>query len=163
MASRLKVYRLVGMLLLAAIGYGLMMFLSPIISAFSFLKLDLSDLVVFLGGCFYVSVGGMLVLFVWSLVYSLLTGGGVVNLIGDLAAFMLCVGSLLPVVYTIAGKHRIWRQIEGLVLGTLSLTVVMSGLNWLVMSPMYMAVSNSNLGMSLTKYVLIGVGCFNLM
>ena len=76
------------------------------------------------------------------LVQFALTGGGVVNLIGDLAAFIASVGFLLPVVYTIRGKHSLLRQIEGLVLGTASLTVVMSVLNWLVITPMYMAVFN---------------------
>lgn len=163
MASRSKVHRLVGIALLAAIGYVLMMFSFPIIPAFPFLKLDLSDLVVLLGGLLYGPVGGIAVAFVRSLVHFALTGGGVVNLIGDLAAFIASVGFLLPVVYTIRGKHRIWRQIEGPVLGTLSLTVVMSVLNWLVITPMYMAVFNFNLGMSLTKYVLIGVVPFNLI
>ena len=163
MASRSKVHRLVGIALLAAIGYVLMMFSFPIIPAFPFLKLDLSDLVVLLGGLLYGPVGGIAVAFVRSLVHFALTGGGVVNLIGDLAAFIASVGFLLPVVYTIRGKHRIWWQIEGLVLGTLSLTVVMSVLNWLVITPMYMAVFNFNLGMSLTKYVLIGVVPFNLI
>ncbi|MBB1164338.1 ECF transporter S component [Lacticaseibacillus rhamnosus] len=163
MARRSKVHRLVGIALLAAIGYVLMMFSFPIIPAFPFLKLDLSDLVVLLGGLLYGPVGGIAVAFVRSLVHFALTGGGVVNLIGDLAAFIASVGFLLPVVYTIRGKHRIWRQIEGLVLGTLSLTVVMSVLNWLVITPMYMAVFNFNLGMSLTKYVLIGVVPFNLI
>ena len=163
MASRSKVHRLVGIALLAAIGYVLMMFSFPIIPAFPFLKLDLSDLVVLLGGLLYGPVGGIAVAFVRSLVHFALTGGGVVNLIGYLAAFIASVGFLLPVVYTIRGKHLIWRQIDGLVLRTLRLTVVMSVLNWLVITPMYMAVFNFNLGMSLTKYVLIGVVPFNLI
>ena len=83
MASRSKVHRLVGIALLAAIGYVLMMFSFPIIPAFPFLKLDLSDLVVLLGGLLYGPVGGIAVAFVRSLVHFALTGGGVVNLIGD--------------------------------------------------------------------------------
>ncbi len=82
MASRSKVHRLVGIALLAAIGYVLMMFSFPIIPAFPFLKLDLSDLVVLLGGLLYGPVGGIAVAFVRSLVHFALTGGGVVNLIG---------------------------------------------------------------------------------
>ena len=162
MASSSKVHRLVGIALLAAIGYVLMMFSFPIIPAFPFLKLDLSDLVVLLGGLLYGPAGGIGVAFIRSLVHFALTGGGVVNLIGDLAAFIASVGFLLPVVYTIRGKHSLLRQIEGLVLGTASLTLV-SVLNWLVITPMYMAVFNFNLGMSLTRYVLIGVVPFNLI
>ncbi|MFK5261266.1 ECF transporter S component, partial [Lactiplantibacillus plantarum] len=78
--------RLVGIALLAAIGYVLMMFSFPIIPAFPFLKLDLSDLVVLLGGLLYGPVGGIAVAFVRSLVHFALTGGGVVNLIVSLGS-----------------------------------------------------------------------------
>ncbi|MEO2873773.1 ECF transporter S component, partial [Lacticaseibacillus paracasei] len=67
MASSSKVHRLVGIALLAAIGYVLMMFSFPIIPAFPFLKLDLSDLVVLLGGLLYGPAGGIGVAFIRSL------------------------------------------------------------------------------------------------
>ena len=159
-----RVHRLVGVALLAAVGFVLMMYLAfPILPMFPFLKLDLSDLFVLLGGLIYGPGGGIMVAFVRSLLHFILTGGGVVNLIGDLAAFIASVGFMLPVVMTMKPKSGLGREVSGLALGTVSLTMIMSVLNWLVIMPMYLAVMNFPLGISVTRYVLIGVVPFNLI
>ncbi|WP_262314570.1 ECF transporter S component [Lacticaseibacillus parakribbianus] len=162
--SSSKLHRLVGVALLAAVGFVLQMFLEfPILPAFPFLKLDLSDLTVLLGGLLYGPVGGVMTAFVRSLLHYVLTGGGVINLVGDGASFIASVGFMWPVVAMMKNKNSLGRQIGGLVAGTLSLTVIMSVLNWLVIMPMYLAVMNFSLGMSTLKYVLIGVVPFNLI
>ncbi|WP_225047294.1 ECF transporter S component [Lacticaseibacillus kribbianus] len=162
--SSSKLHRLVGVALLAAVGFVLQMFLEfPILPAFPFLKLDLSDLTVLLGGLLYGPVGGVMVAFVRSLLHYVLTGGGVINLVGDAASFIASVGFMWPVVAMMTNKNSLGRQIGGLIGGTLSLTVIMSVLNWLVIMPMYLAVMNFSLGMSTLKYVLIGVVPFNLI
>lgn len=156
-----KVYRLVGIALLAAVGFVLMNFGLPLF--FPFLKLDLSDLTVLLGGLIYGPVGGIAVAFIRSLLHYIFTGAGVVNLVGDLAAFIASVGFMLPVVFALKRHQDVPHQLVGLGLGTLSLTVIMSLLNWVAIMPVYMAVMNFHLGMSITKYVLIGVIPFNLV
>ncbi|WP_461213100.1 ECF transporter S component [Lacticaseibacillus sp. GG6-2] len=159
-----KVHRLVGIALLSAVGFILQMFLAfPILPMFPFLKLDLSDLTVLLGGLLYGPLGGVSVAFVRSLVHYVMTGGGVVNLIGDVASFIASVGFMLPVVAMMKSKNSFGRQVGGLLGGTVSLTVIMSLLNWVAIMPMYLAVMNFQLGMSTTKYVLIGVVPFNLI
>ncbi|WP_390404521.1 ECF transporter S component [Lacticaseibacillus jixiensis] len=159
-----KVHRLVGIALLAAVGFILQMFLAfPILPMFPFLKLDLSDLTVLLGGLLYGPVGGIAVAFVRSLVHYVMTGGGVVNLIGDTAAFIASVGFMWPVVMLMKSKNSLGRQVGGLLGGTLSLTVIMSFLNLVAIMPVYMWAMNFQLGMSTMKYVLIGVVPFNLI
>ncbi|WP_179395364.1 ECF transporter S component [Lacticaseibacillus absianus] len=159
-----KVHRLVGVALLAAVGFILQMFLAfPILPAFPFLKLDLSDLTVLLGGLLYGPVGGVMVAFVRSLLHYVLTGGGVINLIGDAASFVASCGFMWPVVALMKNKNSIGRQLTGLIGGTLSLTVIMSVLNLVLIMPAYLAVMNFQLGMSTAKYVLIGVVPFNLI
>lgn len=159
-----KVHRLVGIALLSAVGFILQMFLEfPILPMFPFLKLDLSDLTVLLGGLLYGPLGGVSVAFVRSLVHYVMTGGGVINLIGDGASFIASVGFMWPVVAMMKSKNSLGRQVGGLLGGTISLTVIMSLLNWVAIMPMYLAVMNFQLGMSTTKYVLIGVVPFNLI
>ncbi|MFD1486261.1 ECF transporter S component [Lacticaseibacillus baoqingensis] len=159
-----KVHRLVGIALLSAVGFILQMYLAfPILPMFPFLKLDLSDLTVLLGGLLYGPAGGVAIAFVRSLVHYVMTGGGVVNLVGDVAAFIASVGFMWPVVTVMKTKNSVGRQIGGLIGGTISLTVVMSLLNWVAIMPMYLAVMNFQLGMSTIKYVLIGVVPFNLI
>ena len=159
-----KVHRLVGIALLSAVGFILQMFLEfPILPMFPFLKLDLSDLTVLLGGLLYGPLGGVAVAFVRSLVHYVMTGGGIINLVGDLASFLASVGFMWPVVSVMKTKNSLTRQVGGLIGGTISLTVMMSVLNWIAIMPMYLAVMNFQLGMSTTKYVLIGVVPFNLI
>jgi len=157
-----KLHRLVGVALFAAIGYVLMNFAFPIIPLFPFLKFDFSDLTVLLGGFIYGPVGGIMIAFIRSLAHFALTGGGIVNLIGDSAAFFASVGFMLPIVWWTKPNSGWQKQLLGLSLGIISLTVIMSLLNWLIITPMYLAVFNFRLGMSLTRYVLIGVVPFNL-
>ena len=92
-----------------------------------------------------------------------MTGAGIVNLVGDLASFIASVGFMYPVVMLMKSKNSLGRQIAGLAGGTISLTVIMSILNLVAIMPMYLAVMNFQLGMSTTKYVLIGVVPFNLI
>jgi riboflavin transporter FmnP len=159
-----KVHRLVGIALLSAVGFILQMFLEfSILPMFPFLKLDLSDLTVLLGGLLYGPVGGIAVAFVRSLLHFLMTGAGIVNLVGDLASFIASVGFMYPVVMLMKSKNSLGRQVAGLAGGTISLTVIMSILNLVAIMPMYLAVMNFQLGMSTTKYVLIGVVPFNLI
>lgn len=158
-----KVHRLVGIALLAAVGFVLMMVGMPILPAFPFLKLDFSDLTVLLGGLLYGPAGGIAVAFCRSLLHFIMTGGGLINLIGDVAAFIASVGFLLPIVWTMKPTSKFGRQATGLTLGTISLTVIMSILNLVLIMPAYLAVMNFHLGMSITRYVLIGVVPFNLI
>ena len=99
---------------------------------------------------------------VFDLIY-VMTGGGVVNLIGDTAAFIASVGFMWPVVMLMKSKNSLGRQVGGLLGGTLSLTVIMSFLNLVAIMPVYMWAMNFHLGMSTMKYVLIGVVPFNLI
>ncbi|MFD1428853.1 MULTISPECIES: ECF transporter S component [Lacticaseibacillus] len=159
-----KLHRLVGIALLAAVGFVLQLFIAfPIIPAFPFLKLDPSDLAVLLGGFIYGPVAGIGVAFCRSLLHFLITGPNLINLVGDLAAFIASVGFMIPVVLAVRKGNSMWHQVGGLIGGTFSLTVIMSFLNWVAIMPMYLAVMNFQLGMSTTKYVLIGVVPFNLI
>ena len=147
-----KVHRLVGIAMLAAVGFVLQMFLAfPILPGFDFLKLDLSDLTVLISGLLYGPAGGIMVAFVRSLLHFVMTGGGFVNLIGDGTAFVASVLFMWPPVALMHSKNSLWRQIAGLVGGTLTLTIVMIVLNWLVLMPVYMAVMGFHLGMSFSS------------
>lgn len=153
-----KSHKLVGIALLAGIGFILMFLSVPLI--FPFLKLDLSDITVLLGGLLYGPLGGIGVAFVRSLLHFLMTGAGLINLVGDTAAFIASVGFMLPIVW--GETHKVKAPLS-LAAGTISLTLVMSILNLVLIMPMYMAVMNFQLGMSTLRYVLIGVVPFNLI
>lgn len=158
-----KLHRTVGMAVLGAIGYVLMLFEVPVLMAFPFLKLDLSDLVVLMALLLYGVRGAIGTAFVRSLLHFVLTGAGLVNLVGDSAAFFASVGLMLPLALAIKNGYSWKKALGGLIAGTVALTIIMSLLNLVLIMPMYMAVMNFHLGMSTLRYVLIGVVPFNLI
>ncbi|KRM55984.1 membrane protein [Lacticaseibacillus sharpeae JCM 1186 = DSM 20505] len=151
------------MAVLGAIGYVLMLFEVPVLMAFPFLKLDLSDLVVLMALLLYGVQGAIGTALVRSLLHFVLTGAGLVNLVGDSAAFFASVGLMLPLALAIKNGYSWKKALGGLIAGTVTLTIIMSLLNLVLIMPMYMAVMNFHLGMSTLRYVLIGVVPFNLI
>ncbi|KRM88044.1 membrane protein [Lacticaseibacillus thailandensis DSM 22698 = JCM 13996] len=158
-----RIHRMAGIAILSAFGFVLMNFAVPIIPAFPFLKLDGSDVPVLIGALLYGPVGGVGVAFIRSLVHFVLTGGGAVNLVGDVAAFLASCALVIPVGLTVRKQFSWRRLVTGLVLGVVLLTVVMSIMNYFVLIPVYMAVLNFKLGVSLAQYIVIGVVPFNLI
>ncbi len=158
-----KLHRSVGMAVLGAVGYVLMLFELPILPAFPFLKLDASDIVVLLALLLYGWRGAVGTAFVRSLLHFVLTGAGLINLVGDSAAFLASVGLMIPLALLVRREYNWPRAVFGMIGGTLSMTVIMSVLNLVLIMPMYLAVMNFHLGMSTIRYVLIGVVPFNLI
>lgn len=158
-----KLHRNIGVAVLGAIGYVLMLFEFPVLPAFPFLKLDVSDVAILLGLLLYGWRGAVGTAFIRSMLHFVLTGAGLVNLVGDSAAFLASVGLMIPLALLIRSGYSWPRAVGGMIGGTLSMTVIMSVLNLLVIMPMYMAVMNFQLGMSTMRYVLIGVVPFNLI
>lgn len=158
-----RVHRMAGIAILAAFGFVLMNFEVPIIPAFPFLKLDGSDVPVLIGTLLYGPVGGVAVAFLRSLVHFVITGGGAVNLVGDFAAFLASCSLALPVGLAVKKQFSWRRLLAGLGVGVIMLTIVMSVVNYFVLIPVYMAVLNFKLGVSLAQYVVAGVVPFNLI
>ena len=159
----INLHKLVAVAVLAALGFVLMNFAIPVIPAFPFLTLDLSDLTVLLAVLLFGLSAGVETALVRSLLHFILTGAGVVNLIGDTAAFFASVLFVLPVALALRNGYN-WRRALGALLGgTVVLTIFMSILNYFVLMPMYMTAFGLNIHMSLTKYLLVGVVPFNLI
>lgn len=160
---QVKLHKLVAVAVLAALGFILMNFAIPIIPAFPFLTLDLSDLTVLLAVLLFGFSAGVETALVRSLLHFILTGAGVVNLIGDTAAFFASVLFVLPVALALRSGYDWRRALGALLSGTLVLVLFMSVLNYFVLMPMYMAAFGLNLHMGLAKYLLVGVVPFNLI
>ncbi|WP_076645127.1 ECF transporter S component [Latilactobacillus sakei] len=130
-----KVRTMVGVAMLGAISFIVMFFEFPIILAFPFLKIDFSDVIVLLGTFIYGPIGGIGVAVIRSLLHFIMTGASLPSLVGDFAGTV----------------------------SSISMTIVMCLANWLFILPMYIKLLNFNLGMSMTKYVFIGLVPFNLI
>ncbi len=115
-----------------------------------------------IGMFLYGPVGGIAIAFIRSLLHYVQTGGHAGFPIGDLTSFVASVSYLLPLYWVVRKKGTSLNHlILGSVAGTLTLTAVLSVLNYYVVAPLYMWVLNFDLG-PVMQYVLYGVLPFNL-
>lgn len=163
-----KVQKMVSIAMLAAIGTVLQFVAFPIMPAFSFLKIDFSDIPILLGMFLYGPLAGVITAFVRSLLHLFLTGLAPQNMVGDFASFLASSIFTLPIFYFFGKKKNIrTNRIVGLVSGILALTIFMSIANYFVITPVYLQLygvtTQHFLGTSLASYVAIGIVPFNLI
>jgi riboflavin transporter FmnP len=163
-----KVQKMVSIAMLAAIGTVLQFVAFPIMPAFSFLKIDFSDIPILLGMFLYGPLAGVITAFVRSLLHLFLTGLAPQNMVGDFASFLASSIFTLPIFYFFGKKKNIRTiRIVGLVSGILALTIFMSIANYFVITPIYLQLygvtTQQFLGTSLASYVAIGIVPFNLI
>ncbi|MGX7395225.1 ECF transporter S component [Carnobacterium mobile] len=158
--SRTK--KLVGVSMLAAVAFVLMFFAFPIIPGVSFLKIDFSDIPVLLGMFIYGPSAGIGVAFIRTILHYIQTGGDAGYPIGDTASLIASIAYCLPIYYVMRNKTETTKNIVlANVLGTVSLTTILSFLNAYVLIPLYFAVLNFNVG-PVQQYVFYGVVPFNI-
>lgn len=163
-----KVQKMVSIAMLAAIGTVLQFVAFPIMPAFSFLKIDFSDIPILLGMFLYGPLAGVITAFVRSLLHLFLTGLAPQNMVRDFASFLASSIFTLPIFYFFGKKKNIrTNRIVGLVSGILALTIFMSIANYFVITPIYLQLygvtTQQFLGTSLASYVAIGIVPFNLI
>ncbi|EGO5853090.1 ECF transporter S component [Enterococcus faecalis] len=163
-----KVQKMVSIAMLAAIGTVLQFVAFPIMPAFSFLRIDFSDIPILLGMFLYGPLAGVITAFVRSLLHLFLTGLAPQNMVGDFASFLASSIFTLPIFYFFGKKKNIrTNRIVGLVSGILALTIFMSIANYFVITPVYLQLygvtTQQFLGTSLASYVAIGIVPFNLI
>lgn len=157
-----KKYALVAML--SVIAYFLMLFSVAIIPFVAWMKLDLSDVIVLLA-LFCLGVkGGIEVAAFKSLLYFLVSGPDLTNLIGTLTSFIAILAFCLPIYFYLKPAPKNWKSYTiAITLGTVSLTVLLALLNWLVITPLYIRLLGLHLQISLPILILGGVIPFNLI
>lgn len=94
-----KVQKMVSIAMLAAIGTVLQFVAFPIMPAFSFLKIDFSDIPILLGMFLYGPLAGVITAFVRSLLHLFLTGLAPQNMVGDFASFLASSIFTLPILF----------------------------------------------------------------
>lgn len=164
-----RVQKMVMVAMFAAIGLVLQFIAFPIMPAFSFLKIDFSDIPVLISMFLFGPVAGVATAFLRSLLHLVTTGFSPDNLVGDVASFLATTIFTLPIFYFFKQnkKHANRNKILGVVTGTLAMTIFMSITNYFVITPLYLMFfglnANQMLGMPLVNYVLIGIVPFNLI
>ncbi|MCI5774988.1 MAG: ECF transporter S component [Aerococcus sp.] len=168
-----KVRKMVITALGGALAFVLMNFSFPIIPTVPFLKIDFSDVIIlfvtFLSGL----PSGIGVLVIRNLLHYLQTGGDMGYPIGDFASVLATLAYLLPVAWILKDHYAqqgtnfkkvlktLKRPLLAYGIGTIALTIMMSVLNYFVITPFYLKVMNFDVG-NLATYILTAVIPFNL-
>ncbi|WP_281164977.1 ECF transporter S component [Liquorilactobacillus sicerae] len=150
---------------LAAISY-LLMFLSfAVIPIVPYMKVDFSDLPVLLGMFLLGPFGGIEIALIRSVLYFLISGPSISNLIGVSTSFLATLAFCLPMYQIVQSEHFLKgkKVLLSIVVATLSLTFFLSLGNWLIITPLYMSVLGMKLSLPLNQLILFGVIPFNLI
>ncbi|MCT3063833.1 ECF transporter S component [Lactiplantibacillus pentosus] len=158
-------HRLVGIALLGAIAYILMLLEFPILPVAPWMKIDFSDIPILIG-LFLFGVGGAFIITIIKLLlHSAMVGFAVYNLIGSLASFLgtaILILAFAAVLRYYRGNPK-WRMPLAICVATIGLTVIESLANLTFVLPFYLQVMGMKLSMSLNTIVLVAVVPFNLI
>ncbi|MDF4201106.1 ECF transporter S component, partial [Bacillus subtilis] len=141
---------------LAAISYLLMFISFAVIPIVPYMKVDFADIPILLGFFVLGVSGGIEIAVLRSVLYFLITGPSIASLIGVGTNLLATLTICLPMYYILHEKHDLKRYIIAIVVSTISLTFWLSLGNWLVITPLYMAVLGMKLTLPLSQLVLYG-------
>ncbi|MDG2543591.1 ECF transporter S component [Lactiplantibacillus plantarum] len=158
-------HRLVGIALLGAIAYILMLLEFPILPVAPWMKIDFSDIPILIG-LFLFGVGGAFVITIIKLLlHSAMMGFAIYDLIGSFASFLgtaVLILAFALVLRYYRGNPK-WRMPVAIVVATIGLVVIESLANLTFVLPFYLQVMGMKLSMSLNTVVLGAVIPFNLI
>lgn len=158
-------HRLVGIALLGAIAYILMLLEFPILPVAPWMKIDFSDIPILIG-LFLFGVGGAFVITIIKLLlHSAMMGFAIYDLIGSFANFLgtaVLILAFALVLRYYRGNPK-WRMPVAIVVATIGLVVIESLANLTFVLPFYLQVMGMKLSMSLNTVVLVAVIPFNLI
>ncbi|WP_347131018.1 ECF transporter S component [Lactiplantibacillus plantarum] len=158
-------HRLVGIALLGAIAYILMLLEFPILPVAPWMKIDFSDIPILIG-LFLFGVGGAFVITIIKLLlHSAMMGFAIYDLIGSFASFLGTAALILAFALVLRyyrGNPKL-RMPVAIVVATIGLVVIESLANLTFVLPFYLQVMGMKLSMSLNTVVLVAVIPFNLI
>lgn len=161
--------------IVGALSFILMFIGFPIIPALPYLKVDFSLVPILLVAFTAGPKKAVAASLIANVLHYMSTGGEMGFPIGDATAFIATIAYIFPIYYLLKDqitsvhpghtsiKEMNWgRTITAYVIATLSLTVVMTFLNYFVITPFYMQVMNFDIG-NMQTYILAGIIPFNLI
>ncbi|SHE41940.1 Riboflavin transporter FmnP [Atopostipes suicloacalis DSM 15692] len=159
--QRTKKVTMIG--ILAAVAWVISQFSFPILYWAPFLKIDFSDIPILLGMYVFGPLSGVAIAAIRSLLSYITSGGEAGFPIGDTTAFIGTLSLTLPIYYAIKNKgSNKKKSILAGSIATVSLTITMTILNWLVVAPLYMKVMGFSVG-PMREYLTLSVIPFNLV
>ena len=158
-SSTKNVNKMIKISLLAAIAVVLMYFDFPIIPAFPWLKIDLSEVPALMGGFAYGPVAGGVIV-VLKVFLRFLIKGTETGFVGEIANIIVGLALVVPSAWIYNKNKSKKTAILGMVLGALVMQVLGIISNVYFLLPAY---GMKLEGVALTNYVFLGIVPFNLV
>lgn len=157
MNNQKRLNKMIKISLLSAIAFILMYVEIPVIPAFPWLRMDLSDVPALMGAfAFGPLIGVIIELFKNILI--ILFKGTATGLVGELANFLVGISLVLPASIVYHRKKSKKTAIIGMILGFLSIEVVAILVNMYILLP---AFGMHMVGKELINYIVFGLIPFN--
>ncbi|MCZ0717659.1 ECF transporter S component [Aerococcus kribbianus] len=161
---------------MGTLSYILMYFSFPVMPALPFLKVDFADIPIILVAMVQGPIGALMSAVLSRGLHYLFTGGEMGIPIGDIASLIASLAYVLPIYWILKkplqGKamtqnlidHEIsWgRKLLAYLSGTLSMAVIMTVLNYFIITPLYIYMMNFPID-DMRAYIIYGVLPFNLL
>lgn len=150
--------------MLGALAFLVMKIEFPIMPGFDYLKFDLSDALIAITTMALGPLSGFMITLIKVLLSLIFAGFNPISFVGDIAAFIATLVYIYPI-YFISKKHyeNFWFQIVGILVGTVSLTIIMSVANYFFLMPMYISIVGFKINSTILKYVVSVVIPFNIL
>lgn len=155
--SNTKLSKMIKISLLGAIAVVLMFIEFPVLPAFPWLKMDLSELPVLMGAFAFGPVVGV-VIEALKIVLHLLLKGTETGFVGELANFIVGVSLVVPASYIYNRNKSKKTAIIGMIVGTITMEIVAILANIYLLMPLFGMVYNAE---DTLKYVAAGLIPFN--
>lgn len=151
---KLKYRKIVILALMSSISFLLMLIEIPIISAYSFLKYDISDVIPLMVGFYSKIIYAIGIIVVRNLLHLLFKG----QIVGMIMSTIASISFILPPIYLYHKKNTKKMAIIGMLYGSITMLIIMYIAN-LIVVPMFFGFK----GKTLFSYLLFGVIPFNVV
>ncbi|MBK3494263.1 ECF transporter S component [Viridibacillus sp. YIM B01967] len=160
-----KLQKMIAIGMLSSISFVLMLFNFPLPPFPAFLEVDFSDVPALIAAITMGPVAGILVELFKNILDWLFSGSPTGMPVGHIANFTTGVLFIMPVYFVYRRLSNEKGLKMGLVLGTLTMAVGMSLLNYVLFLPMYTYFLNvpATTGTALTKMIVLGILPFNIL
>ncbi|KRM67868.1 ECF transporter S component [Apilactobacillus ozensis] len=162
-SKRFSVKKMVTISILSGLSFFLMYIKFPIIPIASYMTIDFSDIPILIGALTLSKRDGAIIALLKSLLYFVFTGPSIINLIGVGSAFISSLVILFSLVLIIEKFSGLKRTLLGILVTILNLTVIMSLLNYFIITPLYIDVIGFKFAYSIQDLVLYAVVPFNII
>ncbi|WKN28732.1 ECF transporter S component [Apilactobacillus kunkeei] len=162
-SSHFSLKNLVQVSILGGLAYLLTYLSVPILPMAPYMKLDFGDIPILLATVLLSTRSGLIVALLRAVLYFVFTGASLINLIGISALLIASLTIVLSVTLVDKLVQNKAKYVIMILFETFMLTLVLSLLNYFVITPLYINLTGFKLSFSLLDSVLYTVAPFNVI